>query len=229
METRSEYKYLLNRSTADILREKISSYLEPDEYGKGEPYIISSIYFDTKDRKLYRQTFDRVPIRYKLRLRVYGEHNDNDSPSFFEIKSKRHGLSSKRRLKLPLETNESLFENSTLPTLLPPDERLAKDILKLIQEDELLKASVVSYERLAFCQNDESRLRVTFDSKLRIRTTDLDLKNGAYGNPIMQDECVLEIKSCKPIPKWLKKTVLEYGLVNTSYSKYGKTDFSKNP
>lgn len=226
MEARCEYKYLLDKAAAKILCDKISSKLEPDEYGKGAPYIISSIYYDTPEHKLYQQTFDRVPIRYKLRLRVYGEDNSSASTSFFEIKSKHHGLSTKRRLRLPLESNEMIRSGLQARYNSLEDEKLANDIIYLFGKDRLSEASVVSYERLAFCLNDATRLRVTFDSKLRIRTEDFDLRNGSYGNAVMGDECVLEVKSCGDIPTWLKSLIREYNLINTSYSKYGKTDFS---
>ena len=229
MEGRCEYKYLLDKMTADTLRARIAERLVPDENSGGLPYIISSLYFDSPAHKLFYQTFDRAVCRYKLRLRVYGESNDSDSASFFEIKSKLDGLSTKRRLKLPLAVNERLWLDRTLPGgLKPPDLKLARYILFLLDTERLAPASVVSYERLAYCRNDESRLRVTFDSKLRIRTDDLDLRHGSYGTPIMGDECVLEIKSCTSIPLWITRLLGEYRLRNISYSKYGKTSFNNS-
>lgn len=229
MEGRCEYKYLLDKMTADALRTRIAERLTPDENSKGLPYVISSLYFDSSAHKLYFQTLDRSVYRYKLRLRVYGESNSSDSISFFEIKSKLDGLSTKRRLKLPLAVNEQLWSDRTLPEELKPhDLKLARDILFLLDTDRLAPTSIVSYERLAYCRNDESRLRVTFDTKLRIRTNDLDLRHGTHGTPIMNDECILEVKSCSSIPLWLTRLIGEYRLANTSYSKYGKTLFNNS-
>lgn len=226
MEGRCEYKFLLDKNTAEAFRERVADRLVPDSHSGGLPYTISSIYFDSPEHKLYYQTFDRAPARYKLRLRVYGNSNDSESVSFFEIKSKVEGLSFKRRLKLPLSVNERLWRDRTIPGGLDPsDLKLARDILFLLDSERLAPASVVSYDRLAYCLNDESRLRVTFDSGLRIRTDDHDLHHGSYGEPKMTDELVLEVKSSAPIPLWLTRLLGEFGLRNISYSKYGKTIF----
>ena len=227
MDGRCEYKYLLDPGTAAELRSLVSERLEPDPNGGGKPYIISSIYFDSPAHRLWHQTFDREAYRVKLRLRVYGEGNNDSSFSFFEIKSKLLGRSEKRRLKLPLAQNERLWRDGIAPEELKPlDARLARDILRLIESENLAPAAVVSYDRLAYCLDDESRLRVTFDSKLRIRREDFDLRHGSCGEPVMGDECVLEVKSGSSVPLWLTRLIGERGLSNRSYSKYGKTNFN---
>lgn len=224
---RCEYKYLLDPDTAAELRAVISERLEPDRNGGGKPYIISSVYFDSPAHKLWHQTYDREPYRVKLRLRVYGEGNDDSSVSFFEIKSKLLGRSEKQRLKLPLAQNERLWRDGILPENTNPlDARLARDIKRLIESENLAPAAIVSYDRLAYCLDDESHLRVTFDSKLRIRREDFDLRHGSYGEPIMGDECVLEVKSSTSVPLWISRLVSERGISNRSYSKYGKTNFN---
>lgn len=226
MDGRCEYKFLLDKNTAEAFRERVAGRLEPDAYSGGLPYTISSLYFDSPGRKLYYQTHDRSPCRYKLRLRVYGEANDSESVSFFEIKSKLEGLSVKRRLKLPLAVNERLWQGRTIPGgLSPSDLSLSRSILFLLDSEKLAPASVVSYDRLAYCGYGESNLRVTFDSGLRIRVSDLELRHGSHGTPVMGDEIVLEVKSFTSVPLWLTRLFGEFGLCNISYSKYGKTIF----
>ena len=224
---RCEYKYILESGTAAKLREKIGEILSPDPYGGGESYVISSLYFDSPARHLYFQTLDRVPCRYKLRLRVYGAEPhwlSGDPVSFFEIKSKTEGLSTKRRLRLRLSENLRLAEGVIPDTLSPSDMRLAADISRLIRAENLSPAAVVSYERLAF-YDPASDLRVTFDSGLRIRTADLSLHSGSYGDPAMGGECVLEVKSSENIPLGITRLIGSFGLRNSSYSKYGRTNF----
>ena len=224
---RCEYKYILESGTAAKLREKIGEILSPDPSGGGESYVISSLYFDSPARHLYFQTLDRVPCRYKLRLRVYGTEPhglSGDQVSFFEIKSKTEGLSTKRRLRLRLSENLRLAEGVIPDTLSPSDMRLAADISRLIRAENLSPAAVVSYERLAF-YDPASDLRVTFDSGLRIRTADLSLHSGSYGDPVMGGECVLEVKSSENIPLGITRLIGSFGLRNSSYSKYGRTNF----
>lgn len=227
MEGRCEYKYLLRGSEIDELRRKIAGQIPPDSHGGGKPYTVSSLYFDNADRRLYYQTYDRAPYRYKLRLRVYGEPVGGDADSFFEIKSKLMGNSVKRRLLLPLSENERLWQSGRLPEDISPDDgRIARDILNLIEYDRLEPAAVVSYERLAFAAPGSARLRVTFDSALRIRTDRLDLRLGTGGTAVMpEDFCVLELKSGENLPLWLTRLISEHRLANRSYSKYGQTRF----
>ncbi len=197
--------------------------MKPDSHGAC--YTISSLYLDSPGHRLYYMTHDREPYRYKLRLRVYGEAT-LESLSFFEVKSKLRGRSEKRRLALPLRENLRLVDGE-LPSGLEGEKRvLAEYILYLVKRDSLAPAAVVSYEREAFAAEGMSKLRATFDSRLRIRTDELDLTLGSFGEPIMEDgECVLELKSGENLPRELTSLLGEFNLRNITYSKYGKTNF----
>ena len=118
---RCEYKYILDPETRAALEDEVRAILPPDVYSGGKEYTISSVYFDDPQRRLYYQTLDREPYRYKLRLRVYGDAK-RDSASFFEIKSKYLGRSQKRRLCLSLGANERLWLDGTIPDDLPAEE-----------------------------------------------------------------------------------------------------------
>ena len=298
----------MTKEVALAILPKIAARIPPDANGGGKPYTVSSLYFDDESRTLYHQTYDRETYRVKLRLRVYGNDNGDTSDSFFEIKSKLLGRSTKERLRLPLSENDALWQGSInpaasylvsgdLPRLITPgsdyiglstrndvswravdmalsvatggssvrsdgnlvqsdgnlvrsdggsvrsdgnpiqsdgnplrlDDKTNTDAVRqslasLIYTSRLLPTSVVSYERLAFAAPGEARLRVTFDSALRIRTDRLDLRLGTGGIPVMPDDCcVMEIKSCENIPTWITKLLYTYGLSNRSYSKYGQT------
>lgn len=223
---RCEYKFMIDRDVYEPLRADVASLMAPDIYSGGKPYTVSSLYFDDTLHKLYYQTFDREPFRRKLRLRVYG-NVDGESSSFFEIKSKHLGRSLKRRLKLPLHENEELYITGRIPERLNgEDRRLAEDILRFIESEKLVPASVVSYERLAFAAEGEERLRVTFDSALRIRTDRLDLRYGSDGeSAIPNDKLVVEMKSGANLPRELAALTWKYRLSNVSFSKYGYTRF----
>ncbi len=219
---RCEYKFPLSREDYEALLPIVESKIPPDKNGRGKPYTISSMYFDDTQHKLYYQTFDRAAYRYKLRLRVYGNETTDETMSFFEIKSKHLGRSDKKRLALPLEQNERVWREGYSPN------EIAAQIVRRIKTDCLQPSAIVSYERLAFAAEGEERLRVTFDSNLRIRTDDLDLRHGTHGTMVMNDcFCVMEIKSGSNLPLWLVRAVSERGLGNKSYSKYGHTIFNK--
>ena len=217
---RCEYKFPLTLAQYEVLQPQIAAGIPPDSYSGGKPYTVSSLYFDDVRHKLWHQTYDREPWRYKLRLRVYGNETTDDTPSFFEIKSKLDGRSVKRRRLAPLAENERVWRDGFAP------DDAARDILRLIGRDELRPASIVSYERLAYAAEGAERLRVTFDSALRIRTDALDLRLGTYGTDVMTDcYCVMEVKSGANLPLWIVRLISEQGLGNRSYSKYGHTPY----
>lgn len=284
----------MTKEVALAILPEIAARIPPDANGGGKPYTVSSLYFDDESRTLYHQTYDRDAYRVKLRLRVYGNDNGDTSDSFFEIKSKLLGRSTKERLRLPLSENDALWQGSInpaasylvsgdLPCLTAPEpdyiglstrndvrpravdmalsvatggkpirsdsnpvrsdnkpirsdnnpvrlndkpntDVVRQSLTSLIYTSRLYPAAVVSYERLAFAAPGEARLRVTFDSALRIRTDRLDLRLGTGGIPVMPDDCcVMEIKSCENIPTWITKLLYKYRLSNRSYSKYGQT------
>ena len=291
---RCEYKFPMTKEVALAILPEIAARIPPDANGGGKPYTVSSLYFDDESRTLYHQTYDRETYRVKLRLRVYGNDNGDTSDSFFEIKSKLLGRSTKERLRLPLSENDALWQGSInpatsylgsgdLPRLTAPEpyyiglstrndvssravdtavsvatgggsvrsdynlvrsdgnpiqsdnnpvrlngkpntDAVRQSLASLIYTSRLMPTAVVSYERLAFAAPGEARLRVTFDSALRIRTDRLDLRLGSDGAPVMPDDCcVMELKSCENIPTWITKLLYIYGLSNRSYSKYGQT------
>lgn len=284
----------MTKEVALAILPEIAARIPPDANGGGKPYTVSSLYFDDESRTLYHQTYDRDAYRVKLRLRVYGNDNGDTSDSFFEIKSKLLGRSTKERLRLPLSENDALWQGSInpaasylvsgdLPCLTAPEpdyiglstrndvrpravdmalsvatggkpirsdsnpvrsdnkpirsdnnpvrlngktntDAVRQSLASLIYTSRLMPTSVVSYERLAFADPGAARLRVTFDSSLRIRTDRLDLRLGTGGIPVMPDDCcVMEIKSCENIPTWITKLLYKYRLSNRSYSKYGQT------
>ena len=291
----------MTKEVALAILPEIAERIPPDANGGGKPYTVSSLYFDDEPHTLYHQTYNRDAYRVKLRLRVYGNDNGDTSDSFFEIKSKLLGRSTKERLRLPLSENNALWQGSInpaasyldsgdLPRLITPgsdyiglstrndvrpravdtavsvatgggsvrsdgkpvrsdDKPIQPDnnpvrsddkpvrlndkpntdvvrqsLTSLIYTSRLYPAAVVSYERLAFADPGEARLRVTFDSALRIRTDRLDLRLGTGGIPVMPDDCcVMEVKSCENIPTWITKLLYKYRLSNRSYSKYGQT------
>jgi SPX domain protein involved in polyphosphate accumulation len=95
---RFELKYVVPESLACAARDFVRSYLRLDEHGAGKPqfsYPVHSVYLDSPDLALYRQTENGDKNRYKLRIRFYNE--SADTPVFFEIKRRADEAISKQR------------------------------------------------------------------------------------------------------------------------------------
>jgi hypothetical protein len=78
------------------------------------------------------------------------------------------------------------------------------------------------YDRIAmFCKGNRD-LRITFDTNIRSRRSDLELESGDYGDQLMErGQWLMEVKAEKTIPVWLSKLLSEHQMYRTSFSKYG--------
>src|SRR5690625_7494542 len=92
----------------------MSPYTRQDKFGVNGLYTVTSLYFDSPDRKIYYETKNKLTFRRKLRLRVYDETNDT---AFFEIKQKHQKSVSKSRVLLPLAEAYRYLGNNTKTSL----------------------------------------------------------------------------------------------------------------
>jgi hypothetical protein len=210
----------------DKLLEDLKPYVYFDSNGIGGWYLISSIYFENKFNKYYYDTMNRLEFRQKLRLRVYGECTSS-SVSYFELKMKIKGLVLKRRVSMmlsdALEFAQKCYDRVDFDVELYPSSssQILREIKHVIQMDSLLPCNVVSYDRLALIAKDNPDVRITFDTKIRTRDTDVDLTHGAYGDPVIdEDKVELELKSSGNLPIWLVKIIEKYDYRNLMFSKY---------
>ena len=80
----------------------------------------------------------------------------------------------------------------------------------------------LSYEREAYYMKDGSDFRVTFDDHILGRQVHLDLKEEAWGTPILPDGMVLmELKISAGMPMWMAQFLSKEKIYKTSFSKYG--------
>ena len=91
---RVEQKYLLTGEQYGALRRGMAPYVKPDVYSH---YTICSIYCDTEDFAIVRNSLDKPVYKEKLRLRSYGVPGSRDT-AFVELKKKFDGVVYKRRV-----------------------------------------------------------------------------------------------------------------------------------
>ncbi|GIO20629.1 hypothetical protein J18TS1_37290 [Oceanobacillus oncorhynchi subsp. incaldanensis] len=70
---RREQKYLITLEQYSLLLEQIMPYMRSDNFGVDGRYVVSSLYFDSDDHKIYFETKNKLAFRQKLRLRTYNE------------------------------------------------------------------------------------------------------------------------------------------------------------
>lgn len=213
---RYEKKYLINGEQYDALMKMIAELFSPDEFGRS---VIMNIYFDTPTDMLIRRSIEKPVYKEKLRLRTYGVPND-DSNAFVEIKKKFKKVVYKRRVKMKYSEAYDYLINGEPP---PKQTQITNEIDWLMKYyGDVRPAMVITYERTAMFSNENNDLRITFDSNILWRREDLDLRFGAYGEPLLPEgHYLMEIKIPGAMPVWLAHMLDELKIYPASFSKYG--------
>lgn len=212
---RFEKKYLLTQAQYAALLDGMSPYLQPDEYGR---YTICNIYYDTDNYQLIRESLEKPVYKEKLRLRSYGVPGDGDNV-FVELKKKFHGVVYKRRVVMAAAEAVEYLSGASRPS---QEGQICREIDWFLNSYHPTPKAFIAYDREALAGREDPELRVTFDTNLRWRSSDLDLRCGDYGELLLPKEQILmEIKIPGAAPVWLGHLLSETGVFPTSFSKYG--------
>ena len=211
---RYEKKYLISRYEYDKLMSVIGEHLTPDVHGRN---TICSLYLDTPDFLLIRNSIDAISYKEKLRLRSYGVP-EFGKPIFFEIKKKYKGVVYKRRVSMTQDHAAEYIESGVIPF----DSQIMREIDYLMKFYRNPKPNVcILCEREAFFDKENPSVRLTFDENLRYRYGFPNSDTIAEGTPIVQnDEYILEIKTPGAMPLWLAQALSECKIYPRSFSKY---------
>lgn len=212
---RYEKKYILSEMQYHSLMAELVKKMTADQYGK---HTISNVYFDTKDFELIRNSIEKPAYKEKLRLRAYGEVNEQ-SAVFLELKKKYDGIVYKRRVSINLQEARQYLLEGIYPQR---DSQVLREIDYTLKKYDLKPAAYVAYDRMAFYGNEDERLRVTFDRNIRCRSTNLGLEQGNHGIGILESGCILmEVKIPEAMPLWMSRNFSDFCIYPISYSKYG--------
>ncbi|MBR3764622.1 MAG: polyphosphate polymerase domain-containing protein [Clostridia bacterium] len=212
---RVEKKYRLTPAQKDALLERISSRLTPDAHGCN---TICSLYLDTPDHLLIRNSIVARVYKEKLRLRSYGIPSA-DTDVFLEIKKKYKGVVYKRREVLPLRQAMAYIRGGPAPV----DSQIMRELdyaMHFYRQPQ--PAMLIAYEREAYFDQQLPSLRITFDTNVRYRDADLLLDHGHDGTLLLPPDAILmEIKTDGAMPVWLARALSECSILPSSFSKYG--------
>ena len=210
---RYEKKYRLTAEQQRAILQGMAPYMKKDAYGA---YTICNIYYDTPDWRLIRTSLEKPVYKEKLRVRSYGVPGE-DGRVFVELKKKFDGVVYKRRITTEVPQVEPLLCGSTEAKC-----QIGREIQWFQRQNRTRPRVFIGYDRLAFAGIDEPELRITFDTNLRWRDTELDLRLGDHGAPITDPDMILmEIKFPGVCPLWLSRLLSREKVFPTSFSKYG--------
>ncbi len=212
---RVEKKYRLTPAKKAELLALIGSHLTPDAHGRN---TICSLYLDTPDHLIIRNSIIARTYKEKLRLRSYGIPAMEDHV-FLEIKKKFKGVVYKRREVMTLQEAMAYIEHGAKPC----DSQIMREIdyaMRFYRQPQ--PAMLIAYEREAYFDEANPNLRITFDTNVRARDTDCRLELGHHGERLIHDDTILmEIKTDGAMPVWLAGALSQCAILPAKFSKYG--------
>jgi len=225
---RYERKYIVSEAAADVIRQFIAPYLTPDEHMQPDElrgYQVHSLYFDTPQFSLYRQTAEGVRPRYKLRIRFYDMQDE--SLALFEIKSRTADSIHKQRAAVAKSAVARLLLGGRIfsSELLSPSEKSIRALAEFCERRDRLSAdptAFVSYWREAYVSREPDNVRVTIDRQLTARdgrfARSLKLPNEEV--LAAPGKVVLELKNSGRAPAWMRDLVRTFQLQRVAFPKY---------
>jgi hypothetical protein len=223
---RYEMKYLITEIEAAAIEEYIRPFLPPDRYSKlqrGGQYPIVSLYLDSPDLQLCRESLTGLKNRFKLRIRSYTD--EPEYPRFFEIKRRINRVIVKSRARVMDRDVPILLSGRSLPPQGYTTDEVALSQFQFYAAGIHAGPSVlIRYMRQAWESTSENRVRVTFDRALCYKVThEPQVRLGGSGwqcNALTIGQVILEIKFTGSYPAWLVRLVADFALEARSISKF---------
>lgn len=212
---RFEVKYKLTQQQWEGFIQDIQKYLVVDTFNEGDKlYHIHTLYADTKDFHLTRESMTKPFYKEKVRIRSYNEMKEGDFV-YLEIKKKYKGFVNKRRTQMLYEEAREFLETGKVEIKDYMNEQVVKELTFLINKYQLGISSYISYDRMAYFSKEDPNLRITFDTNITEQLLD--------GQEVhLSDGWLMEIKVSDTIPLWLSHLLTKYKIYKQSFSKVGE-------
>lgn len=213
---RYEKKYLLSREKYLALWRELEAQVEPDIFFQS---TVCSMYYDWADFRLIRHSLEKPMYKEKLRLRSYNVPGPEDQV-FVELKKKFQGVVYKRRVALPAVEAEAWLAGRT-PA--PDQSQISREIDWFLKTNPVSPRVLIACDRRAYVAREDKELRITFDSSIRWRETELSLTAGDQGQELLADgQVLMEIKLPEAAPLWLAGLLSRLEIFPQGFSKYGQ-------
>ena len=215
---RHEYKYLISRADAELLKLRLPHIMQRDTHSdeKGS-YTIRSLYFDDFSSTAYYEKVDGVSERAKYRIRFY----DYDSSLIkLEKKEKLGSLTRKTAQTITKRDARALEYAVTGGCPDTPDGLTAELRIGCISKG-LRPRILVDYDRTPFVCKD-GNTRITLDENLRTRPyiPHLFASPRAMIPVIEPDQVILEVKFDDFLPGYLATALADIPKAPMAISKF---------
>jgi len=208
---RHEYKYLISRASAELLKRRLPAVMKPDSHAGAEgKYVIRSLYFDDPQLSAYGEKISGLQDRAKYRIRYYGY-----APEFLKLEKKEKHGNLTRKTACAVTKEEALRLQQGVPVEkegLPQELSLTKRLRPVV---------LVDYDRTPFvhaCGNT----RITLDENLRTKPFCMDLlaSHEAMLPVLDRDQVILEVKFDDYLPGHLAAMLEDIPREVIAISKY---------
>lgn len=215
---RHEYKYLISRSSAQLLKLRLPHIMQRDPHaGEQGQYTIRSLYFDDPNCTAFRDKADGVDDRTKYRIRCY---NYVDATFRLERKEKKGHLTRKAGQIITSRDAMALQRREIRGCPDHPD-GLTEELQLLCSTGGLRPMVLVDYDRTPFvCANGNTR--ITLDENLRTKPYCTDIYASMHAMiPVLEpDEVILEVKFDDFLPGHLSAVLADIPKVPMALSKF---------
>ncbi len=222
---RYEFKYIVDNSRAELIRQDLLEFLEVDPLLKqsgDKSYTVRSLYFDSPTKEHFFEKIDGLKTRRKYRLRTYASKLSETDIFFLEQKGKQNERTFKHRRSFDISELDKFLVGGDTTWLL--DHQLDNQFIEGYIFDTIRRrlqpTVVVEYQRQPYISNHDSYFRVTLDSNLTcFPANDLFLSSENHIK-ILPGYTVIELKFFRRIPLWFHRIIQTRQLSRVSISKF---------
>jgi VTC domain len=232
---RYELKFTIPFEQIEPISLFAAAYCSLDRYSVAAEsgfYSVHNLYLDSPSFLFLRNRRERVPNRFNMRVRSYG---DAELPYFLEIKQKLGGVIRKYRAPVHSPDWHCAWSEpgcSAAEEGHSPEQAQNRDLFeRLVYSYQVEPKILTQYARKAWVSEIDDYARVTFDTDLRYcersrwdPTPDEDGAMQHYDLPAVFDpgcSVVLELKCyASAVPLWMVDLIHTFSLKRRAFSKY---------
>ncbi len=215
---RHEYKYLISKADAELLKLRLPHIMEPDAHaGETGRYTIRSLYFDDFSATAYYDKQDGVKDRAKYRIRFY----DYD-PSLIKLEKKeKNGSLTRKTAQTITKLDARALEYAHTSGCPDNPDGLTAELRLATVSRGLRPRVLVDYDRTPFVCRD-GNTRITLDENLRTRPyiPHLFASPRAMIPVLDPDQVILEVKFDDFLPGYLATALADIPKVSMAISKF---------
>ncbi len=215
---RHEYKYLISRADAELLKLRLPHIMERDTHAEGKGgYTIRSLYFDDFSNSAFYEKVDGLADRAKYRIRFY----DYDSSLIKLEKKEKKGNLTRKTAQTITKRDARALEFAATSGCPDTPEGLTAELRLACTSRGLRPRILVDYDRTPFICRD-GNTRITLDENLRTRPyiPHLFASPRAMIPVIDADQVILEVKFDDFLPGYLASALADIPKAPMAISKF---------